>query len=103
MSFIKRIKDDLFNTQKGIREKVYVNRKDLDELVHHFQQLDSEARANHSRKDIDQIGVWENLHLAIVSAFHKSKNSVRILIVLMDTLQELIKENEKENEIKKRL
>lgn len=48
-TFISRLKDDCLNPNKkrGSNDRVAVSTKDLQELIHHFETLDNEARNNY--------------------------------------------------------
>lgn len=48
---LERLRDAAINGQPGMKgDLVVVNRRDLRELIHHFDRLDEEARAAHAAK-----------------------------------------------------
>ena len=94
MSFLKRVKTDLDDRSRGIRELVTVDRRSLTELVDHFERLDSSERASQPVRDLN-----ENLNHAIEAVYKNNKCSETTLLIIMRTLKPLIDERLKEKAI----
>jgi hypothetical protein len=94
MTFLELIKRDLDDYRMRARDgKVVVNRRALEELVSHFERVDSELR---SRYSADKESFMRHLRDAITAAWHRSdKNGERTMMVIMDTLHPLLIEKEK--------
>jgi hypothetical protein len=103
MSFIKRLKNDLNDSMKhrDMRSKAHVDASALRELIDRFEDMDATERAlNYEARYLE---VNHQLHNLIVASYNKQgKNAETTLMLIMDTLRPLMKEREKENEIKYR-
>jgi len=95
MSFLTHLKSAVFDTRRGNREQVTVNRSALLDLLYHFDRLDTEARAQIDTRDLN-----ENLHHAIEAVYKNNDCSEKTLLIVMDTLGPLIRERLKENDLK---
>ena len=92
MNFLERIESDLRDPRKqyGRGSKVAtVDARSLEELLHHFRRLDSEARCEAAAQETDSP--FHHLHFAVEASFVKSKgDSARVLGCVMDALHPLI-------------
>ena len=95
MNFLKHLKDKAFDRSYGNREQVTVDRKALLDLIEHFERLDSADRAQADTRDLN-----ENLHYAIEAVYKNSKCTETTLLIVMQTLEPLIKERLKTSELK---
>lgn len=97
MNFLERIKEELDSPRNraGMRDQVAVNTRALRELIHHFERLDSEARAEHNSRA--GAPLEQQLSEIIKAVYHKhDRNSDTTLLVIMDTLTPLIEAKRKE-------
>ena len=95
MNFLKHLKDKAFDRRYGNREQVTVDRKALLDLIEHFERLDSADRAQVDTRDLN-----ENLHYAIEAVYKNNKCTETTLLIVMQTLEPLIKERLKTSELK---
>ena len=102
MNFLERIKNDLNDPRlnRGNNGEICrVNINALDELIHHFERLDSEARAKY-----ESPSPREHLRNAIIAAYHASgRHPETTMITVLDTLKELAEDKHKERSRKQRL
>lgn len=97
MNFLERIKEELDNPRNraGMRDQAAVSTRALRELIHHFEQLDSEARAEHNSRA--GAPLEQQLSEVIKAVYHKQgRNSGITLLIIMDTLIPLIEAERKE-------
>lgn len=95
MNFLKHLKDKAFDRRYGSREQVTVDRKALLDLINHFERLDTAERAQIDTRDLNR-----NLSYAIEAVYKNNKCTEKTLLIVMGTLEPLIKERLKENELK---
>ena len=96
MSFIQRIKNNMTdprNTQ-GLRSKVTVDLRDLSELIHRFETLDSERRAFHIH---DPDDLYAAIKSNITAAYNRSGNdAVSVMTLAMEVVTDLRRQELKE-------
>ncbi len=100
MTFLKRL-DSAINNDRHRRglpmDKVMVNDRDLRELIHNFEKLDSEARLDHSLGRPDTTPS-RHLELAIISCWHSSGDkSDQVTEVFSRVVSELYRERMNNN------
>jgi hypothetical protein len=103
MSFIERIKQNLNDerNRRGMRDKVLVDARALDELVRHYDVLDSAERALHPEARRQQI--FKQLHDTLAAAYHQqSCDSELTLMVVMETLLPLIEQKQRDRITRRR-
>lgn len=100
MSFIERIKEQLNDPkQRRFGQEAGINRRDLEELIHHFEILDSAARALS-----DQEGdLYKQLHDTIEALYKNNRDGEYLIAVIMNTLTPLIRERMLQEQSDKRL
>ena len=91
MTFLERIKRDLRDPRlnRGNNGEIArADRRSLDELIFHFERLDSTERAMHKTRDPQ-----ENLYHAICAAYYShGKDVEKTLITVMKTIGDLAEE-----------
>jgi hypothetical protein len=95
MNFLKHLKDQAFDHRYGNRDQVSVNRRALIDLINQFEREDSAERAA-----VDTRNLNINLSHAIEAVYRNNKCTETTLLIIMETLGQLIKERLKENDLK---
>ena len=102
MNSLARLKENLTSPRQRIgQQSVVVDRRHLREILEHFEQLDTAARALHP--ETQGRHVYERLALDIEAAYQQSRDGEALLVVIMETLGPLIKERRKQVEIARRM
>ncbi len=97
---LDRLKADMLDMQRrrGMREKVVVDSRSLRELLDDYERMESVERLAHNQHNYEMAN--HLLHDAIAASYHQSgRDSERTLLVIMDTLKQLIEESRKAREI----
>ena len=96
MNFVDVIKYSL-NDRLQRREVVVVNRRALEELVHHFVSMDAERRAD---QPVERVGPHTHLRRAVELCYaHKEGASMEdTLDVVVETLYKLRQKDKKTKE-----
>ena len=96
MSFLQTIKTQLYDERKqrgrGARSIATVDRKSLEELIRHFESLDSEARDRNTQSDDLHL----QLHVTLEALYKEGRDGERLMMIVMDTLAPLIRERVKQ-------
>lgn len=101
MSFIERIKQQLSDprSNRDRYRSVPVNKNDLNELIHHFESLDSRMRSDdYVCKDLQ-----ERLRDVIIAIYKDHHDSERLMMWIMAVMTPLIEERLKQEEYNRRL
>ncbi len=96
MDFLKIIKQQLNDPKRSRgRIEIPVCRQSLMELVHHFERLDSAARAQSD----NHHDLHRQLHNTLEALYREGRDSDRLMMSIMDTLSPLIQERLKQGSI----
>lgn len=84
-TFVERIKDSLHGAHqgRGMSNNAVVNRRDLVDLLHHFERLDSEVRARHAVAEAQYNQLQEAADHATGITYGLHANSVALAEQLM--------------------
>lgn len=93
MSFLSRIKASLSDPLCHARGKVFISHRDLEELVYHFERIDSLQRLENGYKEEQDL--CRQLYLIIDALYHSEKRDSGAVALLA---MEAVLKNKKANQ-----
>ncbi len=100
MSFLKRVKNDIYNEQKrmGLRNQCLVDAGALLELIDSYERLDSYIRAVKN----NPANLRCKLQEVLCAMYCENHDSERLMLLIMEILKPMVERRVKEQDIDRR-
>lgn len=102
MNFLQKIKSQISDMEKrqGLRNQILVDSRALNELIYHFEKLDSLVRMESicSNKN-PNLTIEEHLHHVLHAAYAQNQDGELLLLKIIRIIEPLIEEKRKRKQI----